>query len=105
MNAEELIAIELFCTHQGVEATFVHALYERGLITVTVTNEKHFIAARDLPRIEQLARMYYDLEINLEGIEAISHLLERMLELQERMRKMDERARLFDQEPNIPVQG
>lgn len=102
MNTEELIAIDVFCTHQGVEATFVNALYERGLITVTVTNEKHFLAAEDLPRIEQMARMYYDLDINLEGIEAISHLLERVLELQERMRRMDQRARLFDLGSSIP---
>lgn len=102
MNTEELIAIDVFCTYQGVEATFVHALCERGLITVTVTNEKNFIAAEDLPRIEQMARMHYDLDINLEGIEAISHILERVLELQERMRRMDERAHLFDQDPSIP---
>lgn len=102
MNTEELIAMDLFCTYQGVEDTFVRALYERGLITVTVTNEKYFIAAEDLPRIEQMARMHYDLDINLEGIEAISHLLGRLMDLQERIRRMDERARLFEQGSSIP---
>lgn len=102
MNTEELIAIDLFCTYEGVESTFVHALCERGLITVTVTNEKEYIAAEDLPRVEQLARMHYDLDINLEGLEAISHLLERMLDLQERMRRMVAQARLFDQGSDTP---
>lgn len=97
MDKQELIAIDLFCTHQGVESTFVHALRERGLITITVSNERQYIAAEELPRLEKLARMHYDLEINLEGLEAISHLLKRMVELQDRMRRLDERARLFDQ--------
>ena len=102
MTTDDLIAVELFCTHQGVETTFVHALYERGLISVTVTNERHFLAPVELPRIEQLARMHYDLDINLEGIEAISHLLERMRVLQDRLRSMDERLRMFDPEANVP---
>lgn len=102
MTTDDLIAVELFCTHQGVETTFVHALHERGLITITVASERHLIASADLPRIEQLARMHYDLDINLEGIEAISHLLERMQVLQDRLRSMDERLRMFDLEANVP---
>ena len=96
MNSDELIAIELFCTHQGVETTFVHALHERGLITVIVENDRYLITSADLPRIEQLARMHYDLDIDLEGIEAISHLLERMNELQDRLRRSDELLRIFE---------
>ena len=36
-----------------------------------------------LPEVERYSRMYYDLSINMEGIDAIHHLLERM----ESMRK------------------
>lgn len=96
MNTDELIAIDLFCTHQGVEIDFILAMRDRGLITITVTDEQYLLSPAELPRIEQLSRMHYDLDINLEGIEAISHLLDRMNELQMRLRRSDELLRILD---------
>lgn len=96
MTTEQLIAVEVFATHQGMEAAFVHALHERGLIRITVVQERHFLEPDELARIEQLARMHYDLDINLEGLEAISHLLERMDAAQQDLRALRERLRLYE---------
>ena len=96
MSTEELIPLELFCSHQGVEMAFVHALCERGLLQITVVEDRSFVAPEVLPHIEKLARMHYELEINLEGIEAISHLLERMELLQHEMRSLHARLRLYE---------
>jgi hypothetical protein len=87
MDATTLIALDAFCTHEGIELTFVQALQERGLIELTVVESRHFLTPAVLPRVERLARMHYDLDINIEGIEAISHLLERMEQLQEELRR------------------
>ncbi len=87
MDANSLIALDAFCTHEGIELTFVHALQDRGLVELTIIESRHFLAPTILPRVERLARMYYDLDINLEGLEAISHLLERMELLQEELRR------------------
>jgi hypothetical protein len=86
MEPTTLIALDAFCTHEGIEITFVQALQERGLIELTLIESRHFLAPAVLPRVERLARMHYDLDINLEGIEAICHLLERMEELQAELR-------------------
>ena len=48
MSTEQLIAVEVFATHQGVEATFVHALHERGLVHITVVQEQHFLEPEQL---------------------------------------------------------
>jgi hypothetical protein len=96
MTAEQLISVEVFATHQGVEAAFIRSLHERGLIRITLVREEHFIEADELARIEQLARLHYDLDINLEGIEAISHLLERMDAAQQDLRALRERLRLYE---------
>ena len=98
MTTEQLIAVEVFATHQGVETTFVHALHERGLIHITVVQEQHFLEPEQLSRVEQLARMHYDLEINLEGLEAICHLLDRMDAAQQEARALRERLRIYEQE-------
>jgi chaperone modulatory protein CbpM len=96
MTTEQLIAIEVFATHQGVDAAFIRSLHERGLIHVTLVREEHFVDAAELARIEQLTRLHYDLDINLEGIEAISHMLERMDAAQEDLRTLRERLRLYE---------
>lgn len=96
MSTEHLIAVEVFTTHQGLESTFIHALHDRGLIKITVVQEQHFLEPEQLSRIEQLARLHYDLEINLEGLEAISHLLDRMAAEQQEARVLRERLRLYE---------
>jgi hypothetical protein len=96
MTTEPLIAVEVFATHQGVEPTFVLALHERGLIQVTVVNEQPFLEPEQLSRVEQLARLHYDLDINLEGLEAICHLLDRMEAAQHDLRNLRERLRLYE---------
>ena len=96
--ADERISIEVFCQHEQVEFTFVHALYERGLIHVEEEPPLHYIAREHLPRLEQLARLHYDLEIDLAGLEAVSHLLERVERMQEEMRELRERLPLYEPE-------
>ncbi len=96
MTTEQLIAVEVFATHQGVEASFVHALYERGLIHITVVREHHFLEPAELPRVERFARLHYDLDINLDGLEAISHLLDRMDAVQHEARALRDRLRLYE---------
>ena len=98
MTTEQLIAVDVFATHQGVEVAFVLALHERGLIRMTVTSEQHFLEPDQLARIEQLARMHYELDINLEGIEAICHLLDRMDAAQQDLRTLRERLLFYEQE-------
>jgi dephospho-CoA kinase len=96
MSIEQLIPIERYCQLEEVDIAFVRALTERGLIQVVVHQEGPFIAADQLVRLEQLARMHFDLDINLEGIEAISHMLERLELMQQQLRSAQERLRLYE---------
>ncbi len=98
MSTEHLIAVDVFATHQGLETTFVHALHDRGLIQITVVQEQYFLEPEQLSRIEQLARMHYDLDINLEGLEAICHMLDRMDAAQQEARVLRERLRVYEGE-------
>ena len=96
MNTEEPIAIELFCTHLGVDHSFVVAMQERGLVEITVIEQRRYIDPEQLPRLEKLARMHYDLEINYEGLEALSHMLERMEALQQQLNMLRDRLGRYE---------
>ncbi|HNR56485.1 MAG TPA: chaperone modulator CbpM [Flavobacteriales bacterium] len=97
MSTEELIPMELYCRHEELDITFVRALTERGLIEVVIREERSYLSPEQITRLESLARMHFDLDINLEGIEAISHLLERVDRMQEAMRAMEQRLRLYEE--------
>ena len=87
-----LIATTEICTHHGVEYTFISSLSEAGLVELQVINKAVYIPETELQKLEKMIRMHHELEINIAGIEAITHLLERVEKLQEEMRVLRNRA-------------
>lgn len=74
----ELIIVSEYCHKCQIEPSFIDLLQEGGLIEVRVEGGEHYLLVSQLPEVERYSRMYYDLSINMEGIDAIHHLLERM---------------------------
>ena len=56
--------------------------------------EPSFIVS-ELPDVERYSRMYYDLSFNMEGIDAIHHLLERMEEMKREMDSLRKQLTLY----------
>ena len=81
MDKEIWIPVEEFCMHYQIEQSFVMNLYESGLVEIATIEETGCIPANQLSSLEKFVRLYYELQINVEGIEAITHLLERIKEL------------------------
>ena len=96
MNQEHLISAEEFCNHYKVEFSFLNSLNQYGLIEVTRINETSFIDIDKLTEREKLVRLHYDLEINLEGIEAITYLLNRVKNLQEEIVVLRNRLSIYE---------
>ncbi len=96
MQTDYLIALNEFCTSHNIEISFISSLQENGLVEVTTIDETVFIDAGQLQQLEKFIRLYYDLDINLEGIETISYLLERITSLQEENIKLKNRLRLYE---------
>jgi chaperone modulatory protein CbpM len=95
MENEQLIAVEVFCTHYEVERSFIDQLCDSGLLQVTLIEEKTFVPLSEMQKLEQLVRMHYDLNINREGLEAISHLLDRLKHLQSEVNTLRNRLRTY----------
>lgn len=90
------IAIQEYCARQGqIEPDFIEALHQNGLIQGHLESGDFFIDADDLPQIEQFSRFYYDLDINLEGIEAIAHLLSRIENLQSELNQLNRQMAFY----------
>jgi len=89
---ENLIAITTICTYHEVEYTFINSLSEAGLLHLEVVDQTLYIPESDLRKVEKMIRMHHELEINVAGIEAITHLLERVEQMQEELRVLRNRV-------------
>jgi chaperone modulatory protein CbpM len=97
MKTVDLISINDFCLYHNVEYAFIQSLYEADLVEVTMVNEIIHIPVSELRKLERLIDLY-QLDINVAGIEAISHLLHRMEKMQDDMQSLKNKLRLYEGE-------
>lgn len=96
MKTEYLIAIDDFCSKHNIEISFISSLQQNGLIEITTIHETAFIDAGQLQQLEKFIRLYYELDINLEGIETVNHLLQRVIAMQDEIIALKNRLRLYE---------
>ena len=71
-----------------VEETFLDQLESSGLIEIVIEEDDKYITYDYLQEIEQFVRWHYELEINMEGIEALYHMLQQVQQLQRDVEKL-----------------
>ena len=96
MKTEYLIAITDFCSNHNVEISFITSLQRSGLIEITVVEENYFIEPDQLAQLEKFTRLFYEMDINVEGIETIAHLLQRMNDMHEELTTLRNRLRFYE---------
>jgi hypothetical protein len=96
MQSGKLTAVDIFCANHNIEISFISSLQQTGLIEITTVKETGFIDSNQLQQLEKIVRFYYELDINLEGIETITHLLQRIKSLQDENIALRNRLRLYE---------
>ncbi|KEY20249.1 chaperone modulator CbpM [Kaistella antarctica] len=77
ISREELVRI------YNIEVTFFDSLEEAGLLKIETENETKYLQYDELSTFEKFTNWHYDLEVNLAGLEVISHLLNKIERLRE----------------------
>jgi hypothetical protein len=98
MGMENLISANEFCINHQIEILFISSLEEFGLIETIVIKETSYIDLSQLKKLESFLRMHYEMDINMEGIEAITHLLEREESMQNEISKLKNRLKLYEED-------
>ena len=96
MQTENLIALEEFCASHNIEISFISSLQQTGLIEITRIMETGFIDSGQLKKLEKIVNFYYELDINLEGIETITHLLHRINAMNDEIAALRNKLRLYE---------
>ena len=91
----ELIIVSEYCQKCHIEPSFIDMLREGGLIETRTEGGEHYLLLSQLPEVERYSRMYYDLSINMEGIDAIHHLLLRIEEMQREIDSLRKQLMLY----------
>lgn len=89
------VIISEYCDKCHVEPSFIDLLEDNGLIGVQEEEGVRCLLSDELPDIERYSRMYYDLSINMEGIDAIHHLLGQIERMQREIDELHRRLRFF----------
>lgn len=95
METTHLISIQQFCTHYNVPRTFINALSEYDLVEITITENENYLRTNQLNAIEKMMRLHYDLDINIEGIDAIYNLLKQVEVLQNEIKALKNKLDAF----------
>ena len=96
MDNTGYVTIAEFCSCYQVDNSFIQSLNDYGLIQVVTIEETQFLPQEQVGEVEKMIRLHYDLEINLEGIDAVSNLLQRISDLQDEIRVLQNRLRLYE---------
>ena len=97
MATKNLIQIKQFCVYHEIENTFIKELSNYGLIHIVLEENDEYLEPEQLPIIEKMIRMHYDLNINLEGIDAIYHLLNKIETLQQHLTNTQNKLRIYEE--------
>jgi hypothetical protein len=96
MQFEDMVPASEFCVHHNIELSFIDSLREYGLVETILIEEKVYLPVSQLGHLEKIVRLHFDLEINLEGIETIAHLLEKVTTLQDQVTMLTNRLKAYE---------
>ncbi|WMI65199.1 chaperone modulator CbpM [Aestuariibaculum sp. YM273] len=96
METTDLISVQLICKYYKIPEDFINRLQEFELIELRADANEVFIHKTQLKKVEKMARLHYDLEINMEGIDAISNLLDQVSSLRKEITSLHNRLRLYE---------
>jgi hypothetical protein len=88
MQDESLIPATELCVHHNIEMSFIYSLQEYGLLEIVNREKTIFIHTDQLSELEKLIRLHYELDINLEGMDVICHLLKRLEAAQQEVQQL-----------------
>ena len=96
MPKAALISAKAFCVHHHIEYSFIQNLHRFGLVEIISGEDGFFIPSKHVSELERFIRLYRDLEINPEGIDAIIHLLNRLEIMQKKINTLQNRLSFYE---------
>ncbi len=98
MNIDELIALEKLSVNYGVDMKFFSRLNELELIEIYQVEKASYIHQDKIGEVERMIRLHVDLNINLEGIDTIFNLLQKIEQLQSELTAIKSKLEWYERD-------
>ena len=92
----QLISITEFCSHYAIAQDFVELLEDNGIIVLESRGVQKFIDEEQLADLERYRILHFELQINIEGIDAIRNLLQKQAALQYEIEQLRSSLHLYE---------
>ena len=96
MDTEKYIPVLHLCDLYQIEISFFKALNEEGLIELVSRQNSMFVHEDKLYKVERIIRIHRELNVNIEGIDVVLNLLEKVDKLQNEVYNMQSRQILYE---------
>jgi len=97
MEAKEFIPVINLCTHYEVAISFFDELNDIGLIKIVAVEQKPCLHCEHLNKVERIIRIYKELNVNIEGIDVIFNLLDRIKKLEAQLMSTQDKLLKFEE--------
>jgi chaperone modulatory protein CbpM len=91
-----LITIKEYSVNYNIEPEFLISLEDSGIVFFTAEGQEKYIREEQLTELERYIHFHYDLNINIEGIDAIRHLLQKVNQMDAEIRQLRSRLNLHE---------
>ncbi|WP_428741090.1 chaperone modulator CbpM [Tenacibaculum sp.] len=96
MNDKELISIQKVIIHHNLDEQFIESIESFQLIEFVVKDSDRYVYIEQLPTLEKIIRLYYDLEVNMQGIDVINNMLDRMDAMHRTIQQLQNKLKLYE---------
>ncbi|WP_209400171.1 chaperone modulator CbpM [Pseudozobellia sp. WGM2] len=96
MNSDKYMLVRQFCEQTEIEISFIGILQEYNLIACIQIETETYIRRDDISEIERINRLYHELGINLEGIDALNYMLQRISKTESKMRLLRNKLSIYE---------
>ncbi|MFA5620590.1 MAG: chaperone modulator CbpM [Weeksellaceae bacterium] len=96
MKIDKLILISELRRHYKLSETFFEEVEYFELMQIQNISNQKYILKKELRQLEKIIRLHDDLEINMQGIDVIMHLTDRINVLKQELQEMKRQLALHE---------
>ena len=96
MSTTNYIPVQELCAQYRIEQTFITELHEKGVLQLRIVEQTYCLHCDSMPVFEKIMRIHDELHINIEGIDVILNLLDKIDDLNRQLVKTQNRLRLYE---------
>jgi hypothetical protein len=82
MKTDKLILISDLCKHYKLENSFFEQVEYYELLEFQIVSEEKYLKKKQLKNLDKIVHLHQDLEINMEGIDVIFNLMNKIKNLE-----------------------